>query len=303
LASEGRRVQRANARSAARHTTGSLEAVAPTETIQAPTTPVAGHALARQRLQIMPRRRRHAARWPATLALLALGAIYLVVAQRYRVGPPWLLLALVVLDVGSAEAARQRGAHDTARWLAIGLLVAATAQLVASAVYLVLDLGRGATQPLVLLGDAALMWAANVLTFALWYWEVDGGGPRARVKRAAAGAGSAAEPAPAHSNPQLGEATSPDTTPADTVAAPDGGGDLDPAGEPELLFPQLAAPHGAGWMPHFVDYLYFAFNTSTAFSPTDTAVLSTRTKLLTMAQSLISLVVTAVLLARAINTL
>jgi len=33
------------------------------------------------------------------------------------------------------------------------------------------------------------------------------------------------------------------------------------------------------WSPHFVDYLFLAFNTSTAFSPTDTAVLSRWAKL------------------------
>jgi len=57
------------------------------------------------------------------------------------------------------------------------------------------------------------------------------------------------------------------------------------------------------WSPGFVDYLFLAFNTSTAFSPTDTAILSRRAKVLTMAQSLISLVVVAVLIGRAVNTL
>ncbi len=57
------------------------------------------------------------------------------------------------------------------------------------------------------------------------------------------------------------------------------------------------------WSPGFVDYLFLAFNTSTAFSPTDTAVLSRRAKVLTMAQSLISLAVVAVLIDRAVNTL
>ncbi len=57
------------------------------------------------------------------------------------------------------------------------------------------------------------------------------------------------------------------------------------------------------WSPGFVDYLFLAFNTSTAFSPTDTAVLSQRAKLLTMLQALLSLVIIAVLAARAINSL
>jgi hypothetical protein len=54
---------------------------------------------------------------------------------------------------------------------------------------------------------------------------------------------------------------------------------------------------------YYVDYLFLAFNTSTAFSPTDTLVLSRRIKLLVMTQSLISLMVLAIIAARAINTL
>jgi uncharacterized membrane protein len=73
----------------------------------------------------------------------------------------------------------------------------------------------------------------------------------------------------------------------------------------DLLFPQhgLDDPHWYDWRPGIIDYLFFAFNTSTAFSPTDTTVLSWRIKVLMMMQSLISLVVIAVLAARAINTL
>ena len=58
-----------------------------------------------------------------------------------------------------------------------------------------------------------------------------------------------------------------------------------------------------GWSPGFVDYLFLAFNTSTAFSPTDTAILGRRAKVLTMAQSVVSLAVVAVLIGRAVNAL
>ena len=57
------------------------------------------------------------------------------------------------------------------------------------------------------------------------------------------------------------------------------------------------------WSPGFLDYLFFAFNTSTAFSPTDTAVLSRRAKVLMMVQALLSLLILAVLVRRAVNTL
>ena len=52
-----------------------------------------------------------------------------------------------------------------------------------------------------------------------------------------------------------------------------------------------------------MDYLFLAFNTSAAFSPTDTPVLTRWAKVLMMLQSLISLAVIAVLAARAVNIL
>jgi hypothetical protein len=56
-------------------------------------------------------------------------------------------------------------------------------------------------------------------------------------------------------------------------------------------------------VPAFVDYLALAFNTSTAFSPTDTLPVTPRGKLLMMIQSAISLVTVVVVGARAINIL
>jgi hypothetical protein len=71
-----------------------------------------------------------------------------------------------------------------------------------------------------------------------------------------------------------------------------------------FLFPQMIVARGSSsWVPNFIDYLFLAFNTSTAFSPTDTAVLSRRAKLGTMLQSMISLTIIALLAARAVNIL
>jgi hypothetical protein len=72
-----------------------------------------------------------------------------------------------------------------------------------------------------------------------------------------------------------------------------------------FLFPQMLIreERDLSWKPNFVDYLFLAFNTSTAFSPTDTAVLSRWAKLGTMVQSLISLTIIVLLAARAVNIL
>ena len=90
----------------------------------------------------------------------------------------------------------------------------------------------------------------------------------------------------------------------------DGGGpnqrDLkDSHEEGAFLFPQMITPWESdkNWRPGFVDYLFLAFNTSTAFSPTDVPVLSRWAKLMMMVQALISLATVALLAARAVNIL
>ena len=57
------------------------------------------------------------------------------------------------------------------------------------------------------------------------------------------------------------------------------------------------------WQPAYADYLFLAYTTSTAFSPTDALPLTSRAKMLMMAQSLISLVTIVAVAARAINIL
>lgn len=75
--------------------------------------------------------------------------------------------------------------------------------------------------------------------------------------------------------------------------------------EGAFLFPQMTMPPSGekSWSPRFVDYLFLAFSTSTAFSATDTPVLSRWAKTLMMVQAGISLVTIALLAARAVNIL
>jgi uncharacterized membrane protein len=69
-----------------------------------------------------------------------------------------------------------------------------------------------------------------------------------------------------------------------------------------FLFPQMTQDDRA-WMPGFVDYLFLAFNTSTAFSPTDVPVLSRWAKGMMMVQATVSFTTVALLAARAVNIL
>lgn len=69
-----------------------------------------------------------------------------------------------------------------------------------------------------------------------------------------------------------------------------------------FLFPQMTS-NISEWSPAFIDYLFLAFNTSTALSPTDAPILSRGAKVLMMIQSAISLSVIVLLAARAVNIL
>jgi hypothetical protein len=74
---------------------------------------------------------------------------------------------------------------------------------------------------------------------------------------------------------------------------------------PDWLFPQTGTPGDAppGWRPRFVDYLFLAFSTATAFSATDALPMTSRAKMLMMIESAISLVTIVVVASRAINIL
>ncbi len=57
------------------------------------------------------------------------------------------------------------------------------------------------------------------------------------------------------------------------------------------------------WQPTYVDYLFLAFCTATSFGPTEAMPMTTRAKLLMMAESLISLVTVLAIASRAIGLL
>lgn len=199
--------------------------------------------------------------WPAAAAFILLGVAYALVSERLTIGPPWEVLVLAVIAVVGARVLHWRGMVAATRWLPIGALLVITAALTASAAFLVRALLDHSLDATTLLLDGVLLWASNIVTFALWYWEVDGGGP---ANRHATGCGST-----------------------------------------DFAFPQkvLGGEDVASWTPDFVDYVFLAFNTNTAFSPTDTMVLGRRAKVMMMYQSVVSLTTVVVLVARAINAI
>lgn len=72
-----------------------------------------------------------------------------------------------------------------------------------------------------------------------------------------------------------------------------------------FVFPEQHVPElvGEGWYPQFVDYFAVSFNTSTAFSPTDVSAVRHWAKLFMIVESSTSLLLVALVIARAINIL
>ncbi|MGO8947574.1 MAG: hypothetical protein ACLQUY_07905 [Ktedonobacterales bacterium] len=122
----------------------------------------------------------------ATAGALLVGILYLVLPTQLIVGPQWLLLAIETLLLAPPLIAvvfwRRHLPYRIARGQAVALSSILTAALIASVLLLVAAI-TGASPNLagrVLLKAGGVLWACNVLVFAAWYWEFDGGGPRAR---------------------------------------------------------------------------------------------------------------------------
>ncbi|HEY0431201.1 MAG TPA: hypothetical protein VGC61_05265 [Pyrinomonadaceae bacterium] len=212
---------------------------------------------------------RHAEpRWPALVGLLGTAGLYAALPSSLLVGGPrWFVPALVGVLLIPAEIAHHSGKHALNQVLGYVLNGALTLAMIASLALLITALPERRISPPDLLRAAAAMWATNILIFASWYWRLDGGGPHERARDRGHSDGA-------------------------------------------FLFPQMTmdpdAKRAAGehdWEPNFVDYLFLAFNTSTALSPTDVPVLSRWAKALMMIQALISLLVIVLLAARAVNVL
>ena len=126
-------------------------------------------------------------RWPASLALAAAIVLYAALPERFTVGPPWLFPALegvllVGLNVTAPRRRREEAMLLRLASFALTGLIAAT-NFVALALLLA-QLIEGSKIPGSQLVFAALqMWLTNVIVFALWFWELDGGGPGERRVR------------------------------------------------------------------------------------------------------------------------
>ena len=201
--------------------------------------------------------------WHVQLVLVGVIALQLALPTSVTLLPKFVLPGLELLCmlglqvVTPKTAVFESGARRAIVLSLMALIVAANV----SSLELVIQALFSATKtdaPHLLLA-ATDMYITNIVIFALFYWEMDNGGPGARRDNKTE--------------------------------------------ERDFLFPQQTMARKRTWYPAFFDYLYVSLTNGTAFSPTDTLPLSRRAKFLMGVQSVVSLLIAIVLVARAINTL
>jgi uncharacterized membrane protein len=138
--------------------------------------------------------------WPSA-AIVASAVLWADLPSKFIQGPAggafttlrWLIPALTVVVLAALLVTvpggrvveslgwRSHRVHVTRRWLSLSMIAVVSAVNAVSIVWLVHLLVNGAHANAHLLLRAAVhMWVVNVLVFALWYWQLDGGGPAAR---------------------------------------------------------------------------------------------------------------------------
>ena len=207
-------------------------------------------------------------RWPMVFALIVILVLTLLLPDAMRLGPPFLIPAIEVALL-IAHVLGDPGRIDrTNRWL------------------------RGVSLSLVTVLIAQALWATGKLVYIL----IEGKNPAVNDPYDLLAAGAV-------------------VWASNNIAFAFLYWDLDSGGSaarahhlpryPDFAFPQQLSPEIAppNWRPQFVDYLYLGLTASTAFSPTDVMPLVPWTKIAMGAQSLISVAVLGLVVARAVNVL
>ncbi len=207
-------------------------------------------------------------RWQVLLALLAAAGINLSLPSWLSFTPRWVfpgvVLLLLVPSIVTHRAQRYRVNHC----LGLAINTVLTIALISSVVMLISGIALQKEKGLPLLISGAELWASNVLTFGLWYWRLDGGGPNERRRRAEFGSRGFVFP---QMQVEKSERT------------------------------QFGI--GERWGPAFVDYLFIAMMQSATFGPTDAPILARWAKVVTMVQVLISLTIVVLLISHAVGAL
>jgi uncharacterized membrane protein len=128
--------------------------------------------------------------WPAQLAVGLAIVLNLALANQITIGPRWLLpgvegiLLVSLVVVAPARATVQRVRERRFALVVIGLVSLVNIVLLGRLIDQLINGSTVGGRSLILSG--AVLWVTNVLLFAVWYWEMDRGGPVARYLNATA---------------------------------------------------------------------------------------------------------------------
>ena len=127
------------------------------------------------------------ARWPMAAAVVTAMVLTLLLPEGERMLPVWVLplvegILLVALIVGDPGAIDRRSRLLRVLSIAlVAILVLSALGATARLIDVLISGGHETNSASELLQAGSIVWVANIIAFALLYWELDGGGAAARA--------------------------------------------------------------------------------------------------------------------------
>ena len=206
-------------------------------------------------------------RWPMAAAVVAAIVLTLLLPDDFRLAPRWVLPiteGLLLMTLIAADPGRITRRSAALRVVSLALISVLAISAIWSTVQLIEDLIQGGAETSS--ASALLQAGGSVWASTVLAFSL------LYFELDGGGAAARAEHMPA--SPQLAF--------------------------PQQLNPNLTASH---WRPRYIDYLYLGLTNSMAFSPTDVMPLAPWAKIVMGVQSLVSLVILGLVVARAVNVL
>lgn len=127
-------------------------------------------------------------RWPASISILFAMLMYLALPSKYVFGPTWVIpcLELSILLPLTFQAPRRLEREGRFQQLFALATVALVNIANLSSLSMLVHMLTHKSQEVIgveLIHSAFVIWTTNVIAFALWYWELDGGGPDDRLRK------------------------------------------------------------------------------------------------------------------------
>jgi hypothetical protein len=130
-------------------------------------------------------------RWPMALAVLAAGGLRAALPSQLRNGDArWVFITVLVALLAFLVIGDPGRIDRDSTWLRvmtgtlIGLISAVNATAAIRLVAGIIDGVTFSNNANILLASGGAVWLSNVITFGLWYWDLDRGGAAARARGA-----------------------------------------------------------------------------------------------------------------------